>query len=149
VKLTHIGGPTVLIELGGWTLRTDPTFDAPGDHYEVAGNGGTYLRGIQRTNASGVARFETIFAGWYRGRTPHIHMKVFVSGDEVHTGQVFFRLTVTKAIYSSGVYKARGQADTSNSADSIYRHAGARARCPLTRKSSGYAGTMTIGVDAS
>jgi L-ascorbate metabolism protein UlaG (beta-lactamase superfamily) len=33
VKLTHIGGPTALIELGGWTLLTDPTFDAPGGHY--------------------------------------------------------------------------------------------------------------------
>jgi L-ascorbate metabolism protein UlaG (beta-lactamase superfamily) len=34
VKLTHIGGPTALIELGGWTLLTDPTFDAPGGHYD-------------------------------------------------------------------------------------------------------------------
>ena len=33
VRLTHIGGPTALIELGGWTLLTDPTFDAPGKHY--------------------------------------------------------------------------------------------------------------------
>jgi hypothetical protein len=33
VRLTHIGGPTTLIELGGWTLPTDPTFDAPGGHY--------------------------------------------------------------------------------------------------------------------
>ena len=33
MKLTHIGGPTALIELGGWTLLTDPTFDAPGGHY--------------------------------------------------------------------------------------------------------------------
>ena len=33
VKLTHIGGPTALIELGGWTLLTDPTFDPPGGHY--------------------------------------------------------------------------------------------------------------------
>ena len=29
MRLTHIGGPTALIELGGWTLLTDPTFDAP------------------------------------------------------------------------------------------------------------------------
>jgi L-ascorbate metabolism protein UlaG (beta-lactamase superfamily) len=28
--LTLIGGPTVLIELGGFRLLTDPTFDAPG-----------------------------------------------------------------------------------------------------------------------
>jgi L-ascorbate metabolism protein UlaG (beta-lactamase superfamily) len=30
--LTLIGGPTVLIEIGGFRLLTDPTFDAPG-HY--------------------------------------------------------------------------------------------------------------------
>jgi L-ascorbate metabolism protein UlaG (beta-lactamase superfamily) len=30
VRLTHIGGPTVLIEAGGWRLLTDPTFDPPG-----------------------------------------------------------------------------------------------------------------------
>ena len=30
VRITHIGGPTVLIEVGGWRLLTDPTFDPPG-----------------------------------------------------------------------------------------------------------------------
>jgi L-ascorbate metabolism protein UlaG (beta-lactamase superfamily) len=30
VRITHIGGPTALIEVGGWRLLTDPTFDAPG-----------------------------------------------------------------------------------------------------------------------
>ena len=33
MKLTHIGGPTVLIEVAGWRLLTDPTFDAPGRRY--------------------------------------------------------------------------------------------------------------------
>jgi L-ascorbate metabolism protein UlaG (beta-lactamase superfamily) len=33
VRLTHIGGPTLLIEVGGWRLLTDPTFDAPGRRY--------------------------------------------------------------------------------------------------------------------
>ncbi|GAA2207114.1 MBL fold metallo-hydrolase [Nonomuraea monospora] len=33
VSLTHIGGPTVLIEFGGWRLLTDPTFDPPGRTY--------------------------------------------------------------------------------------------------------------------
>jgi L-ascorbate metabolism protein UlaG (beta-lactamase superfamily) len=33
VRLTHIGGPTVLIEVGGRRLLTDPTFDAPGRRY--------------------------------------------------------------------------------------------------------------------
>jgi L-ascorbate metabolism protein UlaG (beta-lactamase superfamily) len=33
LRITHIGGPTVLIEAGGWRLLTDPTFDAPGRRY--------------------------------------------------------------------------------------------------------------------
>jgi L-ascorbate metabolism protein UlaG (beta-lactamase superfamily) len=33
IRLTHIGGATTLIELDGWRLLTDPTFDAPGRRY--------------------------------------------------------------------------------------------------------------------
>jgi L-ascorbate metabolism protein UlaG (beta-lactamase superfamily) len=31
-KVTLIGGPTALIEIGGFRLLTDPTFDAPGEY---------------------------------------------------------------------------------------------------------------------
>ena len=34
-----------------------------------------YLRGHQRSDALGKASFLTIFPGWYRGRTPHIHRR--------------------------------------------------------------------------
>lgn len=33
IRVTHIGGPTTLIEIGPWRLLTDPTFDAPGRRY--------------------------------------------------------------------------------------------------------------------
>jgi len=33
VRITHIGGPTTLIEAAGWRLLTDPTFDPPGRRY--------------------------------------------------------------------------------------------------------------------
>ncbi|HEY3485345.1 MAG TPA: MBL fold metallo-hydrolase [Ilumatobacteraceae bacterium] len=33
VRLTHLGGPTVLIEAAGWRILTDPTFDSPGRRY--------------------------------------------------------------------------------------------------------------------
>src|SRR5689334_20060302 len=33
VRVTHIGGPTVLVEFGGWRILTDPTFDTPGRTY--------------------------------------------------------------------------------------------------------------------
>jgi L-ascorbate metabolism protein UlaG (beta-lactamase superfamily) len=32
-RITHIGGPTTLIEVEGWRLLTDPTFDPPGGRY--------------------------------------------------------------------------------------------------------------------
>lgn len=32
-RITYIGGPTALIEIGGWRLLTDPTFDPPGKRY--------------------------------------------------------------------------------------------------------------------
>jgi len=33
ITLTHIGGPTTLIEVEGWRILTDPTFDPPGRAY--------------------------------------------------------------------------------------------------------------------
>src|SRR4051794_14300305 len=33
VRLTHIGGPTLLVEVAGWRIVTDPTFDPPGRRY--------------------------------------------------------------------------------------------------------------------
>jgi L-ascorbate metabolism protein UlaG (beta-lactamase superfamily) len=36
VRVTHIGGPTVLIEFDNWRILTDPTFDEPGRTYEFA-----------------------------------------------------------------------------------------------------------------
>jgi L-ascorbate metabolism protein UlaG (beta-lactamase superfamily) len=46
LRLTHIGGPTVLIEVGGWCLLTDPTFDPPGQRYRFGwGTGSRKLTG--------------------------------------------------------------------------------------------------------
>ena len=33
IRLTHIGGPTTLLEIDGWRILTDPTFDDPGRTY--------------------------------------------------------------------------------------------------------------------
>lgn len=46
VRLFHIGGPTVLIEFGGWRLLTDPTFDPAGGKYRFGwGTGSQKLTG--------------------------------------------------------------------------------------------------------
>jgi len=46
VRVTHIGGPTALIEVGGWRLLTDPTFDPAGGSYRFGwGTGSKKLAG--------------------------------------------------------------------------------------------------------
>ncbi|MEZ3160463.1 MBL fold metallo-hydrolase [Microbacterium sp. BWT-B31] len=36
MRMTRIGGPTVLVELEGWRILVDPTFDPPGKRYAFA-----------------------------------------------------------------------------------------------------------------
>ena len=46
VRITHIGGPTTVIEVDGWRLLTDPTFDPPGGSYGFGwGSGSRKLTG--------------------------------------------------------------------------------------------------------
>jgi L-ascorbate metabolism protein UlaG (beta-lactamase superfamily) len=46
IRITHVGGPTALIEVGGWRLLTDPTFDPPGRSYRFGwGTGSRKLAG--------------------------------------------------------------------------------------------------------
>ena len=56
VQLTHIGGPTVLVEVDGWRLLTDPTFDPPGRSYRFGwgtGSRKTAGPGDRRRRSSG------------------------------------------------------------------------------------------------
>jgi L-ascorbate metabolism protein UlaG (beta-lactamase superfamily) len=46
IRITHIGGPTLLIGVNGWRLLTDPTFDPPGRTYSFGwGTGSRKLAG--------------------------------------------------------------------------------------------------------
>jgi protocatechuate 3,4-dioxygenase beta subunit len=107
----------------------------------------TYLRGGQRSNAAGNVAFRTIYPGWYRGRTTHIHVKVHVGGKEVHTGQLYFNDAVSAAVYKSrSPYKTRGQKDTPNSQDGPFGQGGKQSTLRLTRHGSGYVGRLALGV---
>ena len=107
----------------------------------------TFLRGTQMTDANGLAEFQTIYPGWYRGRAVHIHMKVHVGGSVVHTGQLFFDDGLTDQVYGSAPYSSRGTPDVRNSADDIYRSAGAAsAVLAVTPSDRGYTGEITVGV---
>lgn len=132
--------------------------DAMGSYSGVANLGGgadttgqTFLRGTQDTGEDGVARFRTIFPGWYRGRTTHVHYKVFLEDRTVLTSQIFFDDDRADAIFAAHApYDARGQArDTRNADDGIARRAGDGAFCTLTETPGGVDAAMVVGIDPS
>ena len=58
--VTHIGGPTALIEVGGWRLLTDPTFDPAGRDYAFGwGTGSRKLAG-PAASAEEVGRVDAV-----------------------------------------------------------------------------------------
>jgi protocatechuate 3,4-dioxygenase beta subunit len=110
----------------------------------------TFMRGIQRTNAKGLAQFRTVYPGWYQGRTVHIHVKVHVGGSVVHTGQLYFPDSVTDAVYRRAPYSSRPNRDVCNATDSVYRNGGSKSVVKLKRNSAGvYVATITMGVRRS
>jgi len=126
--------------------------DATGSYSAVDGATTRFLRGHQKANAAGKAEFLTIFPGWYPGRTPHIHMKVYIGGNAVQTGQVFLNEAVTRAVYKQKPYAVRGAYDTPHSGDMIYNQAGGSTaelkHVKRTGGLKGYVGTIAIGVVA-
>ena len=108
-----------------------------------------FLRGVQRTDAKGLAIFRTIYPGWYQGRTVHIHTMVHLGGNVVHTGQLYFSDAVTDAVYKRNPYTTRPNRTTRNAADSIYRNGGKRSTLKLAKKGSAYVGSITMGVQRS
>jgi protocatechuate 3,4-dioxygenase beta subunit len=108
-----------------------------------------FLRGVQRTDAKGLAIFRTIYPGWYPGRTVHIHTMVHIGGNVVHTGQLYFADAVTDAVYRRSPYNRRPNRNPRNSGDSIFRNGGRRSTLRLVKRGSAYTGSITTGVQRS
>ena len=124
--------------------------DAGGTYSGVQGSAGTtFMRGIQPTDAKGIAEFVTVYPGWYRGRAVHIHVKVHLGGNVVHTGQLFFQDTLTDTVYKAAPYNTRGPRDTPNANDSIYVNGGKLSMLALARSGAGYVGAIAMGVHRS
>jgi protocatechuate 3,4-dioxygenase beta subunit len=122
--------------------------DAAGN-YSGFGNAAanrTFLRGIQKTDATGLAVFTTVYPGWYQGRTVHIHVKVHVGGSVVHTGQLFFPDSLTDTVYQASPYAARGTRQVRNANDSIFVNGGKRSILALKKSGAGYIGSISMGV---
>ena len=122
--------------------------DALGAYSGVNGDSGSFMRGIQKAGSDGVARFDTVYPGWYSGRAVHIHVKVHVGGSVVHTGQLYFPAETTDAAYKAEPYSTRPGPEVTNDADAIFRNGGSRATLDVREQGDGYAASITMGVQA-
>ena len=124
--------------------------------------GQTWLRGVQLTDSSGLARFTTIYPGFYSGRAPHIHVKVHVGGTHAgskysgghvsHNGQIFFPEAISTKVYRSTPYTHDANTRTYRNSDRIYTSEhGASSVLRITggSVSAGLRGTITMAVDTS
>jgi protocatechuate 3,4-dioxygenase beta subunit len=107
----------------------------------------TFMRGIQRTDANGLARFRTVYPGWYQGRTVHIHVKVHVAGNVVHIGQLYFPDSLTDKVFRRKPYSRRPRRTTRNANDFVFAQGGRRSMLGLRRSGTGYVGAITMGVN--
>ena len=115
------GGPGGSSAPGGETSNGSYSV---GDQEAQPQDDGTYLRGAQPTDSDGIARFTTIYPGWYQGRTVHIHVKAHIDKKTVLTSQLFFDEKVNAAVFASSPYDERSGRDTFNDGDSIFDEAG-------------------------
>lgn len=120
--------------------------DASGVYSGVQGDDGTFLRGIQMTDAGGEAVFRTIYPGWYTGRAVHIHVKVHIGGTDTYTGQLYFDESITDSVYAKEPYSARPGPDTPNQEDGLFAQGGDQTVVGVSRERDGYGGVVTLGV---
>ncbi len=107
----------------------------------------TYLRGIQPTDANGMATFTTIYPGWYQGRATHIHVEVTVNGRSVKVTQIAFPEDISAAVYRTGAYASGGQNPTTNARDNVFSDDVAEEMATLAGDTTnGYNATFRMGV---
>lgn len=123
--------------------------------YTATNNGGThssaetYMRGIQQTDTAGQVVFNTIYPGWYSGRTVHIHVEIYadLDGSPIKTTQIAFPMVTSRAVVAQ---TAKGYPGTTglidNSADSIFSDGTSGQMLAVSGTTSGYTGTISLGI---
>jgi protocatechuate 3,4-dioxygenase beta subunit len=113
-------------------------------------NDKTFLRGTQLTDAAGAARFQTIYPGWYTGRTPHVHLKLRI-GSKAATTQLYFPDEVTNAVYARDPYDRHPNRDTTNAMDRFLGPIADKSLVMWTmaRDGDGYVATATVALSTS
>jgi len=110
-----------------------------------------FLRGYQVTDKNGVARFTTIYPGWYQGRAVHIHFKIRhqATSNESYefTSQLFFDEEMSDEVFKLPAYRRDRTRATRNENDGIYGRNGGQLTPQWMRAADGYRGTFDIALD--
>lgn len=114
--------------------------------------GQKFLRGYQTTDAKGGVQFQTIYPGWYSGRTVHIHFTIRTKAadgqDYQFTSQFFFSDRLTDIVHAKKPYARKGERNTRNADDNIYKSGGRQLLLNLRGDNvNGYLTTINIGLD--
>lgn len=114
--------------------------------------GKKFLRGYQASDGNGVAKFTTIYPGWYPARTPHIHYKIRspATAGRAHefTSQLYFDEGLSDRVYARSPYAARGKRTVSNLSDQIYNRAGGRqSMLTVIPARDGYTASFDVALD--
>jgi protocatechuate 3,4-dioxygenase beta subunit len=123
-------------------------FPNQGDNLDIATPGETFLRGTQTTDANGLVVFRSIYPGWYRGRTAHIHFKIYIDGRTRLTSQIFFPDALNEWIYQNvPEYQRPLTRDTINVTDWIMAEATRGAVAQVKEEADRYVVSITYGVN--
>jgi protocatechuate 3,4-dioxygenase beta subunit len=120
------------------------------DQETGSAKGETFLRGTQFTGTGGEVRFTTIYPGWYPGRAPHIHFKVFIDERDAITGQLYFPDPITDHVYATALpYRQRKvERDTLNPDDFIFvKQRGIDTILTVKESGGSYLANLVIGVE--
>ena len=131
--------------LGVYSDANDPSFGST--------KGTKFLRGYQTTDASGAAKFTTIWPGWYQGRATHIHFKIRTTATNGQvsdfTSQLFFNETLNDQSFALSPYSQKGGAGRlRNEGDGIFQQSGGKLTLSPTKAADGYTATFDIGLTA-
>ncbi|MEP6505641.1 MAG: intradiol ring-cleavage dioxygenase [Betaproteobacteria bacterium] len=116
-----------------------------------------YLRGVQETDASGVATFTTVFPACYSGRMPHIHVEVYRStttatsfSNKLKTTQIAFPTDVCDTVYSTATGYSQSVtnfAQISFASDNVFSDGTSTEMATVTGSvAAGYVVALTVGI---
>ena len=111
--------------------------------------GQKFLRGYQMTDVAGVAKFSTVYPGWYQGRTVHIHFKVRSSADaraSEFTSQLYFDDAMSDKVFAKAPYTEKTGNRTRNERDGIFGQGGRGLMLSVSERGAGYHAAFDIGV---